>query len=78
MQHPGKAPVMQVSDLPAIITEQLASMGGSGAVIATLLVAIVVLWRALQQERGRCEDLVALMMEQSKENVTIIERIAGR
>jgi len=70
--------IVEVSELSSIITNQLGSMGLAGMVIAILLVAVVVLWRALQQERGRCKDLVDLMLEQSKETATMIERITGR
>ena len=69
---------MEVSEFSTIITEQLSSMGLAGMVIAILLVAVIALWRALQQERERCESLVDLMLEQSKETATMIERITGR
>jgi len=69
---------MDVSDLSDIVTKELASMGGAGAAIAVLLVTIVVLWRSLQKERARCEALVNLMLKQSKETQTMIERITGR
>ena len=69
---------MQVSEYSSIITEQLSSMGLPGMVIAILLVAVIALWRALRQERSRCEDLVDLMMEQSRETALMIERITGR
>lgn len=69
---------MEVSDLPKIIMEHLVDMGAPGLVISVLLLGVGILWRALQQERERGKELVDLMLEQSKEAATIIERISGR
>jgi len=69
---------MEVSDLPKIVAEHLVDMGAPGFVIAALLLSVWILWRALQQERERTKDLVALMFGQSKETAIIIERISGR
>lgn len=41
-------------------------------------IAVTVLWRALQKERLRSQDLVDKMLAMSSETATIIERITGR
>ena len=69
---------MEVSDLPKVIVEHLVAMGAPGLVIAILLISVIILWRALQQERERGKELVDLMLGQSQETAAMIERITGR
>lgn len=43
-----------------------------------LLVALVVIWRALLAERARCQKLTTEMIAMSREVTIMIERITGR
>jgi len=60
------------------IIAQLLSMGPSGFIIGVLLVVLSKVWKALQNERRRSDNLVDKMQEMSRETATMIERITSR
>lgn len=69
---------MSLSDAVGMFADQLSSLGLAGLVIVGLVSANVALWRALQKERKRNENLVAGVFEMAKEATTMIERVTNR
>jgi len=65
-------------DFVSAIISQLGNQGISGVLVIGLAVAIYSLWKELQAERRRSEDLVDKMQELSKDTMIMIERITNR
>lgn len=61
-----------------LLSGQSGVVGFLAVIVAMAVVAISVLWRALQKERSRTSTLVDKMLEMSAETAIIIERITGR
>lgn len=67
-----------LNSIMSFIIKQLTDMGLSGVLVAVMGCAVYVIWKELQAERRRSEDLVEKMQDLSKDTMTMIERITGR
>jgi len=67
-----------LDDFVSAVISQLGDKGISGVLILGLSVAVYSLWKELQAERRRSEDLVEKMQDLSKDTMTMIERIINR
>lgn len=60
------------------VVQQLSDMGLSGVLVTVMAVAVYVIWKELQAERRRSEDLVEKMQDLSNDTLVMIERITSR
>lgn len=66
------------SEMVDFAMKQLSEMGMAGFIVGGLATAVYKVWKELQAERRRCEDLVEKLQDLSRETLTMIERITSR